>query len=172
MQVDIALFLGWMDAFKTGNEDLAKFYEERFTATLKPAFAAWMATDPLNDPGAPLHPFIMDAYRNPLQEAGTRYDELAHESFALAEQYSAIGDAFVHTTLLLAIVLFFGGVCTKVGWRPAQLALLGLAILLFLFSAVQVARLPDGSDWGLTPFGATSEPVPHLEDLATPVPLP
>lgn len=169
LQLDVALFLGWLNAFKTGNEPLAAFYEERFTPALKPAFAAWQETNPLNDPEAPLSPFEMTAYHNPQAEAATRYDMLARESFAVAERYGAIGDAYVLATLLLAVVLFFGGVCTKIGWRPAQLALLGLAIFLLLYSIGNLARLPDGSTWGLTPIGGEAEELPSLERLATPI---
>ncbi|MCD6030553.1 MAG: hypothetical protein K0S78_2727 [Thermomicrobiales bacterium] len=53
--------------------------------------------------------------------------------------------------LLLAVVLFFAGVCTKIGWRPAQLALLGLSLLLLLYCVRVLGALPVGSDWGLTP---------------------
>lgn len=169
LQIDIALFLGWLNAFKTGNEALATFYEARFTPTLKPAFAAWQETDPLNDLQAPLFPFEMDAYHNPQLESAARYDALAHESFALGERYGAISDAYVLNTLLLAVVLFFGGVCTKIGWRPAQLALLALAALLLLYSIMQLARLPDGSSWGLTPIGEEAEELTPFEILATPI---
>lgn len=169
LQIDVALFLGWLNAYKVGNEELAAFYVERFTPTLEPAFAAWQATDPLNDSDAPLYPFSMDAYQNPQLAAAARYDELARQAFAVAERYGAIGDAYVLATLLLAVVLFFGGVCTKIGWRPAQLALLGLAVLLLLYSTAQLARLPDGSAWGLTPIVGAAEDLPPLELPATPV---
>jgi hypothetical protein len=111
----------------------------------------------------------MDAYRNPQLETAARYDALAHQAFALAERYGATGDAYVLSTLLLAVVLFFGGVCTKIGWRPAQLALLGLAVLLLLYSIGTLARLPDGSTWGLTPIGGEAEELTPLESLATPI---
>jgi hypothetical protein len=152
MQIDIALFLNWLNAFKDNKTALADFYVERFSPQLQPAFAAWMATDPLNAPDAPADPFRMSEYQVPqLQEAAV-FDEEAHQAFAEAERVGAISDAFVLSTLLLAVVLFFAGVCTKIGWRPAQLALLAIAILLLLYSTQKLGSLPDGSDWSLTPL--------------------
>ena len=94
----------------------------------------------------------MPEYQVPeLQEAAV-LDAAAHQAFVEAESAGATGDAYVLATLLLAVVLFFAGVCTKIGWRPAQLALLGLAVLLLVYSVQTLGALPDGSEWGLTPI--------------------
>jgi hypothetical protein len=151
MQIDIAYYLDWLNAYQGNNRSLADFCVRKFSPQLQPAFAAWMATDPLNDSDAPADPFGMSKYQVPqLLEAAT-LDEEAHHAFAEAERMGAIGDAYVLSTLLLAVVLFFAGVCTKIGWRPAQFALLGFAVLLMLYSVQKLGTLPGGSDWGLTP---------------------
>ena len=40
MQIDIAVFLNWLNAYKEGNTTLATFYEDRFSDQFQPAFAA------------------------------------------------------------------------------------------------------------------------------------
>ena len=152
LQIDIATFMNWLNAFKEENGELASFYEDRFSDQLQPAFAAWMSTDPLNNLSAPNDPFRLAEYQVPQLQAAAVLDEEADLAFADGERYGAIGDAYVLSTLLLAVVLFFAGVCTKIGWRPAQMALLGIAVLLLVYSVQQLGALPGKSEWGLTPI--------------------
>ncbi|MCC7025038.1 MAG: hypothetical protein IT338_19560 [Thermomicrobiales bacterium] len=158
MQIDIAVFLNWLNADKGGNAALATFYQDRFSPQLQAAFAAWMATDPFANPDAPTDPFRLPEYKVPQLLAAAAFDEDVHRAYGEAEQTGSISDAYVLTTLLLAVVLFFGGICTKIGWRPAQLALLGLAVLLLLYAVWNIGALPDGSDWDLTPLWGRPSP--------------
>ncbi len=151
MQIDIAMELNWLRAMHDKNTDLAAFYESRFSPHLARAFDAWQATDPLTNADAPPDPFSMPEYQVPQLQAAAELDEAAHLAFVEAESAGATGDAYVLATLLLAVVLFFAGVSTKIGWRPAQLALLGLSLLLLLYCVRTLGALPDGSMWGLTP---------------------
>ena len=61
-QVDIATFIQWVEARASGNVALEEFYVDRFRDEFRPAFDAWLATDPLVDPDAPPTPFVMDEY--------------------------------------------------------------------------------------------------------------
>jgi hypothetical protein len=94
----------------------------------------------------------MREYQVPQLQEAAALDEAAHLAFAEGERAGATGDAYVLATLLLAVVLFFAGVSTKIGWRPAQLTLLGLAVVLLLYSVRVLGALPDGSEWALTPL--------------------
>ena len=152
MQIDIDLFSNWLNAFKSENTELATFYEERFTPQLQHAFDAWMATDPLETPDAVSDPFRMPEYKVPELLAAAAFDEEAAPAFADGERAGATSDAYVLTTLLLAVVLFFGGVATKIGWRPAQVALLAVAVLLLVLSVLKLGALPDGSALALSPL--------------------
>src|SRR5687768_1239915 len=49
-QIDVQLFIQWVDARQQGDRELATFYRTRFTDRFKPAFRAWIATNPLEDP--------------------------------------------------------------------------------------------------------------------------
>jgi hypothetical protein len=59
MQIDIGLFTNWINAYASDNRPLTDFYEKRFRQEFKPAFEAWLATDPANNPDAPASPFAM-----------------------------------------------------------------------------------------------------------------
>ena len=58
IQIDIGMFANWINAFAAGDQQLADFYEERFRDEFKPAFEAWLATEPVNNPDAPPTPSV------------------------------------------------------------------------------------------------------------------
>jgi hypothetical protein len=58
-QVDVATFIAWADADRRGESELAAFYVDRFRDEFRPAFDAWMATHPIENPTAPPTPFAM-----------------------------------------------------------------------------------------------------------------
>jgi hypothetical protein len=62
VQIDVATFTQWVDAYATGRTELADFYRERFRSEFEPAFEAWVATRPRRNPQAPLTPFVMSQY--------------------------------------------------------------------------------------------------------------
>ena len=49
-EVDVATFIQWIDAYAQDQTELKDFYETRFRAEFKPAFEAWLATEPLDEP--------------------------------------------------------------------------------------------------------------------------
>lgn len=151
MQIDVDLFLGWLNANRQGNSELATFYRDRFTPHLRVAFEAWLATEPLTSVGAPLDPFRMPAYQVPQLQEVNNLDEQAAAFFADANRATATSEAYVLTTILLALVLFLGGVSAKIVTSSAQFLLLAVALLLLLFTVQKLGALPDGSSWGLTP---------------------
>ena len=51
--VDVGVFTQWVDAELRGEEDLSEFYEQRFRDEFQPAFRAWLATNPFDDPRLP-----------------------------------------------------------------------------------------------------------------------
>ena len=163
-QIDIALFMGWLEADNRGDARMANMYEARFTSQLQTAFAAWLATDPLNNPDAPLDPFRMAEYQVPQLRQAAMLDDQVSALNIQARWCGAQSEAYIFITLLLAVVLFFGGVCTKIGWRPAQLTMLLVAWALFVYCLFLVATLPGQDD-----LPVTSEAPALLESiLATP----
>ncbi len=71
-EVDIAMFFQWVNATETDEGALADFYEARFRPDFRPAFDAWLATDPLTNADAPPTPFAMDEYELPQENAEAR----------------------------------------------------------------------------------------------------
>src|SRR5262245_7090402 len=64
IQVDVATFIAWVDAYSARDTELSSFYFRRFRDEFKPAVNAWIATRPLKNPKAPLTPFAMPQYRS------------------------------------------------------------------------------------------------------------
>ena len=56
LQIDVATFAQWVDAYSLDEEELADFYFKRFRPEFAPAVDAWVATRPLKNPQAPPTP--------------------------------------------------------------------------------------------------------------------
>ena len=83
MQVDIAMFFQWANATAADDRELADFYTERFRAEFRPAFDAWLATDPLTNPSAPPTPFATDQYQLAARTEAERLDAEAEAGAAV-----------------------------------------------------------------------------------------
>ncbi len=62
---DVLLLNSWVQAKARKDEELAAFYERRFSPEGQIAFEAWVKLDPLKNPKAPHGPAQMPEYRNP-----------------------------------------------------------------------------------------------------------
>jgi hypothetical protein len=102
---DITTFDSWLGATLRGEHELASRFERRFRPEYAVAFAAWMKTDPFNDPKAPPGPGFMPEYTNTKlarakelsREAGARYEE--------GVSTRETGDRYIRITVVLATVL-------------------------------------------------------------------
>ena len=54
VQIDVATFTQWLNARAQHDDALARFYSVRFRPEFQPAFAAWLATEPLRNANAPV----------------------------------------------------------------------------------------------------------------------
>ncbi len=61
--IDLESFNVYAVAVASDNAALAQFHESRFRPDFRPAFDAWIALDPLNNPDAPPSPFLMPEYQ-------------------------------------------------------------------------------------------------------------
>ena len=117
-QVDVATFIAWADADRSGDKDLADFYVNRFRDEFKPAFDAWVATHPLENSDAPPTPFAMDEYQVAAKNEAARLDAEAELSAADVSRNIQRASNYVLTVVLYAMVLFFAGMSTKIdNWR-------------------------------------------------------
>ncbi len=131
--IDVILFEGWVDAYVAENEDLLNFYEGRFRDEFNPAFEAWVATDPVNNPDAPSQPFLMEEYQVASMQEAEQLEEEASALFAEGELANQTSDDYAFSTVLLATVLFFAGIATRFDWQPIRWVLLAIGIGLLIF---------------------------------------
>lgn len=140
--VDIGLFTNWVNAFAMGDEARAGFYQDRFRDEFQPAFDAWLATQPLQNPDAPGSPFEMPEY----QVAGfAQADQLEAEAGRMtqeAEEAGAIGDRFTLTAVILASSLLLAGLSSRFEWEELRGVVVVAALLVLLFCVVSILRLP------------------------------
>jgi hypothetical protein len=141
-QVDIATFIQWVNATATDEPELADFYTARFRPEFKPAFDAWLATDPLTDPDAPPTPFAMDDYQLQAQADVERLD--AEEELATATVRRNIQRSanYVLAVVLFAVALFFAGMSAKLRGAGPRKALLAIGCFVFLGTLAWIATFP------------------------------
>jgi hypothetical protein len=142
VQIDVATFIQWVDARRRGNASLARFYRERFRDEFEPAFAAWLATDPLRSPDAPETPFTMPEYRLAATGEAERLEAIATAASARAKEGNERAGTYMLAVVLLASALFFAGISTKLEGAVARRALLGLGCAVLIASAAWMATLP------------------------------
>ena len=103
---------GWTPA-RTTTSSCKDFYEERFRDEFKPAFEAWLATDPLVTAGAPPTPFAMDEYQLEAAEEAKELDAEAEVLAAQVRRNIQRSTNYVLGVMLFAVSLFFAGMSTK-----------------------------------------------------------
>ena len=141
-QVDIATFTQWVDAYAHEERRLTAFYERRFRKEFQPAFKAWLASRPLNNPDAPLTPFAMPQYRLASTAEANRLDAQAEVLAAGARENIQRSSNYVLSVVLFSVALFFAGVSTKLSTPRLRAALLVLGCLIFVGTLAWVATSP------------------------------
>ena len=141
-QVDVQLWVLWLQQRQTQETDAMGFVEDRFREEFKPAFAAWVAQVPASEvpPGTP---FDMAEWTSEARDEAERLNVEAEASAAEAARANQLGDNFVLTAVLMASVLFFAGVGTKLKGRGVRLFMLLIAILVFLGAFGFMISLPQ-----------------------------
>ena len=100
-QVDVATFIAWVDAERRGEEKVAAFYVDRFRDEFRPAYDAWIATDPFTNPAAPPTPFAMDEYQLAAREDAERLDAAGEAAAAqVAQGHPAVDQLRAHRRAL------------------------------------------------------------------------
>jgi hypothetical protein len=124
---DLSVFENYIDATIDGNDAVADFYRQRFRDDFVPAFEAWTALDPINNPDSPPSPFAMPEYRIPQEDEANELTARAEQKFQDGEDANTISDTYTASTLFFAAALFFAAISERFAYRRARLALLGLA---------------------------------------------
>ncbi len=146
-EADIQLWIFWLEQIRlhetTGDNAAGiAFVEERFRDEFKPAFDAWLAQASEGEapPGTPLE---MEEYQPAAGKEAERLNAEADVYADAAAEANQTGDNFVLSAVVMASVLFFAGVGTKLRSRVVRLLMLGFATLLFLGGLGFVLSLPQ-----------------------------
>lgn len=140
--VDLETFNVYAVAVASGDTALADFHRRRFRPDFKPAFEAWIALDPLNNPDAPPSPFLMPEYQLPELLASEAKAEESATYFQQGTDAGENGDAYILTTVFLGIALFFLGISAQIDFLPARLTLIVFGAAMLAFSAYKLVTLP------------------------------
>jgi hypothetical protein len=140
--IDVGLFTTYADALAADEDELADFYRERFPDRLAVAVDAWLATDPLDAPGAPSSPFEMDEYQiDSADRAATLADE-ADEHSADARRANQRGDNYTITSVFFATAILFAALSSKIRSPRLGVGLLVLAAVIFVATAFVIVSFP------------------------------
>jgi hypothetical protein len=140
--LDSASFNAWFTAFTAGNANDERLAERRMRPGYRPAFKAWLATDPAHNPNAPPGPAYMPQYVVPQQADAKAYDAQADAAFAQGSEAGATADKYIRATVFLATVLFLVGISGHFRIRQARMGLIGAGGLLLAFAVIQLLGLP------------------------------
>jgi hypothetical protein len=142
VQIDVALFTQWIDAYATGETELAAFYRGRFRDEFEPAFEAWIATKPRENPSAPLSPFAMPEYQLAATKEAERLEAEAADASDEVRTFIQRADNYVLAVVLFAVSLFFAGISTKLHARSQRAVILGLGYAILLGTAIWIGTFP------------------------------
>src|SRR5215467_12813139 len=139
---DSDTFNSWLAAKLDGQEKAAEFFERRFRDEYRPAFAAWMKTDPFNNAQAPPGPIFMPEYHNAKHEQFLGMSKQATETADQGTKSGEIGDQYVRITVLLATVLLITAIGQRFHFRVVRILFMLLAWLLLCLPLWQLFTLP------------------------------
>src|SRR6476659_4266451 len=140
--LDSVSFNAWFSAFSVGNKKAEALAVKRLRPGYRPAFDAWLATDPAHNPNAPPGPSYMRQYVIPEATAAKVADAAADEAFAKGTDAGETADKYIRDTVFLATVLFLVGISGHFRVVQARLGLVGLGAALLVFSVIQRLGLP------------------------------
>src|SRR5437870_12356945 len=139
---DSDTFNSWLTAKLDGKEQAASFFERRFRDEYRPAFAAWLATDPFKNAQAPPGPIFMPDYHNAKHE---QFLGLSKQAADVAEQGTKsgeTGDEYVRMTVLLATVLLIRAIGERFHFKAVRVVFMILAFLLLCLPLSRLLMLP------------------------------
>jgi hypothetical protein len=139
---DSDTFNVWLAARLDGKEKEAEFFERRFRDEYRPAFAAWLKTDPFNNMQAPPGPIFMPDYHNAKHEHFLDLTKQAAEMADRGTKSGETGDQYVRITVLLATVLLITAIGQRFRFKAARVAFMILAWLLLCLPLWQLLTLP------------------------------
>ena len=143
---DASMCIDYIEAKYRGDERMEKFLFDRFRPEMKKAVDAWLKTDPLNNPAAPPSPFHMAEYVQKELAEAKHQDELTAQQFTAAQEANNTSDTYVLLTVMFASVMFFSGISGTLQSRWLRLIVLGIALVLLMFTMIMLGTMPICSE--------------------------
>jgi len=132
----------WIQAMEAGDGKLAGILANRFTPDFRPAFDAWVKTDPLTDPNAPPGPSKMPEYHDPLTDQANELSKEASHAFDLGVNFRVTAERYVRITVILAAVLFLIAIGQRFKIRGVRYAVNVVAGIFLVYSLYLLAVYP------------------------------
>jgi hypothetical protein len=140
--VHVNLFVHWLSATNRADQRTADFLLGRFPEPLKTAAEAWQATHPFENVDAPASPFDMPQYVLPETAEANRWEQIAQDESAAAEDAGAMANRYLLFTIVYASVLFLAGISGKFKWPAIDLAVLVLGAVTLIGGVATMIALP------------------------------
>ena len=140
---DTSTFSFWLQAKAQGDREAAQLFVRRFRPEYRPAFAAWLGTDPFHNPKAPPGPILMPQYHNAMAAKAEANDARATTAFEQGTKARETGDRYLRNTVLLATVLFLTALAQKFKVETVRIGLIGVSgvlLVIALYFVVTYAR--------------------------------
>jgi len=139
---DLLNFNRWLEVKTEGNTELTALYERRFRDEFRPAFAAWLSSDPLTNAHAISSPLLEKQYVLADAVKADRLEKLGDVRFEQGKQATENADDYVFVTVFFAVVLFFAGISLRFTWLPIRIGILALAATLLVYGVIRIGALP------------------------------
>jgi hypothetical protein len=137
------LLLEGSDGTYTPDPDqLSGFIYQRFRPEFAVAVDAWLETSPWEPTEDPTTPFQVPEYTSAAADDAERLEDEADRKAEDAREANDISDRYVLVTIMLASVLFFAGIGSKMDTFKARMVMLGVGGTLLVVSTVIVVSFP------------------------------
>jgi hypothetical protein len=140
--LDVVTFNTWIRLEETKNEKVASIYVRRFSPEYRTAFDAWLKTNPLTNPNAPMGPANMPEYRNHNLIQAAELNRQADDAFEQGTLARDNSDKYVRGTVLLATILFLIALAQRFKVHVVRLGLLAVAAIMMVYALSNVAYYP------------------------------
>ena len=145
-QLDTAVWLQWLSAFRAGDTAQAKFLRDRFRPGLLRAHNVWVAKAVVSPGGKVISapagtPFTEPQYVVPDAARADALSTDAEHQLAVSQHAASMSTRYVIVALLLALVLFFAGIATKLRNPRLQATFVALALVFGVFGFVRMLTM-------------------------------
>ena len=142
VEIDVATFTQWTDAFAQGETRLAAFYRTRFRDEFRPAFETWLASRPLRNPEAAKTPFELPEYRLQASEDADRLEAAAAAAGEEVRTDVERAERYVLAVVLFATAIALAGIGARLRLFPIRATVLALGWAVFLGTLAWLATFP------------------------------